>query len=159
MFYRLAGNRSLLIALVATILITIVFLVIGSLWGITFLDKISDPSEARIAISSMSADQRLVHAWITATLDVVYPLAYGALFIGSALKFYDNFGWLIASPFFVLVPTDLLEGFIQVLALTGTLDMIDAKAVLTPLKTSLFLLGVSTMIIGFMLNRIGGRLG
>jgi len=61
----------------------------------------------------MSVDERIVHAWVTATLDVAYPLAYGALFIGSAFKFYNNFGWLIAYPFFVLISTDLLEGFVQ----------------------------------------------
>ena len=107
----------------------------------------------------MSEDQRIVHAWITATLDVVYPLAYGALFIGSALKFYNKFGWLIASPFFVLVPMDILEGIIQVLALTGTVDMMDAKAVLTPVKSILFLFGLSTTIIGFILDRYRAKCG
>ena len=148
MFYRLSENRSLWIAFGATILITIAFLITGSMWGITFLDTISDPSEARLVISSMSPDQRIIHAWITATLDVAYPLAFGALFIGSAYKFYKNSGRFIALPFFVLVPTDLLEGIVQVLALTGTMDLVDAKAVLTPLKTILLLLGITTTTVG-----------
>ena len=148
MLYRLSENRSLWIAFGATILITIAFLITGSMWGITFLDTISDPSEVRLAISTMSPDQRTVHVWITATLDVAYPLAFGALFIGSAYKFYKSFGRLIALPSFVLVPTDLLEGVVQVLALTGTADLVDAKAVLTPLKTILLLLGITTTTVG-----------
>ena len=151
LLYGLSENRSLWIAFSATILITITFLVTGSMWGITFLDTISDPSEVRLAISSMSPDQRTVHAWITATLDVAYPLAFGALFIGSAYKFYKSFGRLIALPSFILVPVDLLEGVVQVLALTGTADLVDAKAVLTPLKTILVVFGITATAVGFIL--------
>lgn len=145
---RLSDNKILWTSFVATILITVAFPVIGSMWGITFIDPISDPSAVRQAISSMSPDQHLAHAWITGTLDVAYPLAYCSLFIGSAYKFYDRFQWLVALPFYVLAPTDLLEGVVQILALTNTADWIDAKTFLTPLKTNLFLLGILTTAVG-----------
>ena len=139
MFITLAETRSLWIAFVATILITIAFPVTASIWGLSFIDALSDPTEVRQAIAGMTPDQRIVHAWITATLDVAYPLAYGALFVGSAYAFYARVGRFIAIPLLVVVPVDLLEGVVQVLALTDTADWIDAKAILTPLKTVLFL--------------------
>jgi len=149
MLASLSQSRSLWIAFVSTIAITISFPIAGSVWGIAFIDALSDPAQVRQAISSMSAEQKIIHVWITATLDVAYPLAYGALFIGSAYRFYPKIGRLLALPIFVLVPTDLLEGIVQVLALTGTADFVDAKAVLTPLKAILFLFGLGFTILGW----------
>ena len=151
MLNGLAETRSLWIAFVSTILITIAFPVTASIWGLSFIDALSDPVEVRQAIAAMTSDQRIVHAWITATLDVAYPLAYGALFAGSAYAFYERVGRFIAIPLLVVVPVDLLEGVVQVLALTDSLDWIDAKAVLTPLKTALFLLGLVTMVGGWVI--------
>ena len=53
------------------------------------------------------------------------------------------------------MPTDLLEGVVQVLALTDVTDWVDAKAILTPLKTILFLLGLVTTIIGWVIWLVG----
>lgn len=151
MFRFLANRRSLWIAFVSTILITIAFPVAASIWGISFIDAMSDPAAVRRAITDMTPDQRVVHAWVTATLDVAYPLAYGALFIGSAYAFYERFGRYIALLLLAVVPTDLLEGVVQVLALTDTADFVDAKAILTPLKTGLFLLGLVTTVSGWVI--------
>ena len=145
----LTDNRILWMSFIATILLTITFQVAVGIWDLTLIDAISDPGDTRLAIASMSQQQNLIHAWITATLDIAYPLAYGALFIGSGYKFYGKWGWLVAAPVFVLVPTDLIEGVVQVLALTNVTDWIDAKAILTPLKTFLFLLGLATTIVGW----------
>ena len=145
----LTDNRILWMSFIGTILLTITFQVAVGIWDLTLIDAISDPGDTRLAIASMSQQQNLIHAWITATLDVAYPLAYGALFIGSGYKFYGKWGWLVAAPVFVLVPTDLIEGVVQVLALTNVTDWIDAKAILTPLKTFLFLLGLATTIVGW----------
>jgi hypothetical protein len=151
----LSDNRTLWITFISTILLTVAFQIAVSVWDLILLDAISDPAEARQAISLMSPDQHAIHAWITATLDVAYPYAYGALFIGSAYKFYGRFGWLFALPAFVLVPIDLVEGVVQVLALTNLADWIDAKAYLTPLKTILFLLGILTTVVGWFIWLLG----
>ena len=151
----LSQNRLLWASFIATILLTVAFQIAADMWGLTLIDAISDPEETRLAIASMSSDQNVIHAWITATLDVAYPLAYGALFIGSGYKFYGKWGWIVAAPVYVLVPTDLLEGIVQVLALTDVADWIDAKAVLTPLKTMLFLIGLATTVIGWVIWLIG----
>lgn len=155
MFKVLAERRSLWIAFVSTILISIAFPVATSFWQIPLIDAISDPTEVRQVISDMTPGQRVVHTWITATLDVAYPLAYGALFIGSAYAFYERFGRYIAFSLLVVVPTDLLEGVVQILALMGSADFLTAKAVLTPLKTILFLLGAATTLFGWSIWAVG----
>ena len=148
---KLAETTTLWITFVCTILLTISFQLASSHWGISFIDAISDPEAVRQAIASLTADQRIVHVWITATLDVAYPLAYGAFFVGSALAFYDRVGWYIAMAVLVVIPTDLIEGVVQVLALLDIADLVDAKAVLTPLKTVLFLFGLAATVVGWIL--------
>ena len=147
----LTKPTTLWISLIATIVLTVAFQIAIRIWDLTLLDTISDPVEARLAISTMSLEQNIIHAWITATLDVAYPIAYGALFIGSAYKLYGKFGWLVALPIFVLVPIDLLEGVVQVLALTDVADWLDAKAYLTPIKTILSLFGAFTTVTGWII--------
>ena len=155
MFKVLAERRSFWIAFISTTLITIAFPVATSFLQIPLVDAISDPTEVRQVISDMTPGQRFVHAWITATLDVAYPLAYGALFIGSAYAFYERFGRYIAYSLLVVVPTDLLEGVVQILALMGFADFLAAKAVLTPLKTILFLMGAATTLFGWLIWTVG----
>ncbi|MEM9623528.1 MAG: hypothetical protein AAF993_17925 [Pseudomonadota bacterium] len=147
----LAQSRTLWLAFVATVLITVAFPLAAGLWGLSFVDALSDPAEVRQAIAAMTSKQRVAHAWLTATLDVAYPLAYGALFIGSAVAFLPRFGRFLALAFVVLVATDLLEGVVQVLALTETADLVSSKALLTPLKTVLFLVGLLTTIAGWII--------
>lgn len=147
----LSEPKTLWLSLVVVILITAAFPIAASVWQLSYIDALSDPAQVRESIAAMSTSQRSAHTWITATLDVLYPLAYGALFIGSAYAFYGRFGWLVAIPFFVLVPTDLLEGLVQILALNGLADWVDLKAVLTPLKFLLFLLGVATTVLGWLI--------
>ena len=150
MFTTLSQRRSLWIALTCTLLLAFAFPVSQALLDILLLDPLSDPEQVRTAIGAMSTDQRHAHAWITATLDVAFPVAYGSLFVGSAIAFYPRIGPFLATGLSLVVPTDLLEGVVQVLALTGTADFVDAKAVLTPLKTILFLAGFFVMIFGWL---------
>ena len=142
MLERLARTRSLWTAFFCTLVLSPAFPLAASVWEITLLDRLSDPAEVRQAIAAMTAEQRVIHAWITATLDVAYPLAYGALFIGSACAFYPRGGRYLALAIAPVVPFDLLEGVVQVLALTHVADFVGAKAVLTPLKFALFALGL-----------------
>ena len=146
---RLTETSVLWFSFVATVLITIAFQVVIVVWDLVLLDGIADPEQARAAIAGMSEYQRNVHAWLTGTLDVVYPIAYGALFIGSAYRFFPRLGWLLAIPTFVLVPVDLVEGVVQVLALTEVADWVSSKAILTSLKQILFLAGFLITVCGW----------
>ena len=145
---ELATNRMLWTFFVLTALIGAIFPLLANHWQLSLLDTISDPSKVREIIATMSEQQRLAHSWITATLDVVYPIVYGSFFIGCAYAFCGRFGRALALPFFVLVAVDLVEGMIQILALNGWFDWVDAKAYLTPLKFALFLFGVSLAVVG-----------
>ncbi|MEM7078895.1 MAG: hypothetical protein AAF513_09725 [Pseudomonadota bacterium] len=145
---------------VATLLLTFAFPPLAQMWQLTLVDALSDPAVVREAIASLSAEQKTAHAWITATVDVAYPLAYGALFIGSALCFFPRAGQILAWVFVVLIGIDLLEGVVQVLALTDTADLIDTKAVLTPLKFILFLVGLIVTVAGWgrwLVKRLASR--
>ncbi len=134
--------------LFVTVVLTVLFQVVASHWQLSLLDAISDPTEARQVLAGMSPEQKSIHAWITATLDVAYPLAYGALFIGAAYQFFPERAVWLARPTYVLVPIDLIEGVIQVVALIGAADWMDAKAIVTPIKTLLFLFGIVMTVAG-----------
>lgn len=122
------------------ILQTIGFAVIMAVWDFQVIDEISDPEKVRAHITEMSALQKSVHAWTTATLDVAYPLTYGALFARLAWRAFKPF---YALPAIAVIPTDLAEGFVQVMALTGNNDLIWLKAYLTPAKLVLFFAAIA----------------
>ena len=146
---HLAGTRALWFSFIATIVCTFAFQVIAGHYGLVLLDTLSDPDESRAAIAAMTGSQRALHAWITGTLDVAYPAVYGALFVGSAYRFYPKIGRFLAAPTLLLVPVDLIEGLVQILGLTGTVDWLDAKAILTPGKILLFYFGLLTTVSGW----------
>lgn len=122
------------------ILQSIGFVAIMAIWDFSVIDEISDPALVRQYIAEMSALQRSVHVWTTATLDVVYPLTYGPLFAGIALRAFKP---VFAAPAIAVIPTDLAEGIVQVMALTGSSDLIWLKAYLTPMKLVLFLSAIA----------------
>ena len=152
MFRQLRGRRALLVALLATLVLTALFPVIAGHFGLTLLDAVADPTEARALVEGLTKEQRQAHAWITGTLDVAYPLAYGALFLGATLRFFPRKGALLAIPILIGVPADFLEGLVQLLALTGQVDWLAAKAVLTPVKGGAFVYGAVMALLGVALS-------
>jgi hypothetical protein len=92
----------------------------------------------------------VAHAWVTGTLDVAYPLAYGLFFAGSTLAFFPRAGLYLAWLPLLAIPVDLTEGVVQVLALLNINDWLASKAFITPLKTLLFLCGLATTIAGWL---------
>lgn len=140
---QISDTRTLWWLFILTLLLTASFVVCSSLWNLTLLDGVSSPVEVRRILIGMSPEQITAHIWITATLDVAYPLAYGGLFAGVALSMFETYGRYLAVPALLAIPVDLLEGVVQVLALTDTWDLIDMKAYVTPVKTALFLSGLA----------------
>lgn len=134
---------------VATLLLTYSFTVISGHWGLTLLDSITSPDDARALIASFSPEQITAHVWTTAVVDVAYPLAYGLFFAGSALCFFGRFGIYLAVPAFLVIPVDLIEGAVQVLGLLGTVDLLDWKAILTPAKFVLFFVAMGITVLGW----------
>ena len=145
---RLTKTPTLWVLFVATLLVTLSFPLAASIWNLTFIDAVASPADVEALIAQMDDDQKTAHAWVTATLDVLYPLVYGALFAGTAWRFFPAWPWL-AAPGLLAVPVDLVEGVVQVLALTDTADLIVLKAWVTPLKTALFLIALAIAAAGW----------
>lgn len=123
---------------VATLILTLLFGIVMRVWGFSIIDEMHDPQQVLAHIDAMTPVQRTVHAWMTGTLDVAYPLVYGAFFIGMALRFLGRFGLWLALPGIAVVPVDLTEGVIQILLLTGSDNVAWMKVYVTPLKLGLW---------------------
>ncbi len=115
---------------------------------VTLVDEIIDPDAVRAIIAAMDDKQRMVHVFITGTLDLILPFVYGALFAGAALRFYPQVGKVFAALVLLAVPCDLIEGMVQILALTGAMDFLAVKMVVTPVKIVMFLLGALLLVVG-----------
>jgi hypothetical protein len=70
------------------------------------------------------------------------------LFAGSTLRFFPNVGKYLALPPLLVIPIDLFEGLIQILALLEISDWLALKAVVTPLKLILLASGLITTVAG-----------
>lgn len=132
----------------ATLTMTITFGVIMQVWQFEIIDEMSDPEQIRAHVAAFSEIQKTVHAWMTATLDVAYPLAYGSLFIGMALRFFGRAGFWLALPSLLVIPVDLAEGYVQVMFLMGNDSLLHLKSILTPLKLALFIPGLIIALVG-----------
>ncbi|MEZ5953166.1 MAG: hypothetical protein R3C13_02570 [Hyphomonas sp.] len=120
--------------------------------GGTFLDTLMNGEESRAAMAAMSDSQRWTHFWVTVLLDTLFPIAYGAFFVGMALRFFGKLGKLAALPAFAAAIVDLTENTVQALALSGAADVLDAKDWLTPLKFGLFGLAGVIAVLGFLIG-------
>ncbi|MGK7892937.1 MAG: hypothetical protein AB4372_04660 [Xenococcus sp. (in: cyanobacteria)] len=145
---------TLSIALVLTVLLTIAIPLAARRSKLTLLDGIASPSKARDILDRMDQNQKDAHIWITATLDVAYPLSYGGLFAGSALRFFPEYGSYLALPALLAIMADLTEGVIQILALTDTSDLLYLKKYVTPLKYGMAILGLVIALVGLGLSLI-----
>lgn len=119
-------------------------------WSLHIIDELYSPDAVRYALYQMTPEQKIIHAWLTATLDVAYPIALGAFLGGVALRFFSKYGSYLAMPAFLAVPTDLLEGAIQILTLTNTYDLLQLKAYVTPAKIALDLIALFIAIFAWI---------
>ncbi len=147
---RIAQTNVLWFSFIATVLCTVAFQVIVQQHGLVMLDAIASQVQVHAALAAMSEHQHHLHAWMTGTLDVIYPAVYGALFIGSAYKFFPSKAFLLSLPAMICIPVDLIEGVFQIAVLTGTADWTELKEFLTPLKQWLFIAGIIITIGGWL---------
>ncbi len=150
----LTRSSTLWILFAAFVLISLAFGVVMMTWEFVMIDEMSNPEAIRTHLASMTQEQKNVHLWTTATLDVLYPFAYGLLFAGMALRFFGPLGPLLAAPSFLVIPFDLAEGAVQVLTLSGDDRLLWLKVYVTPIKLGLFLFGLfATLIAGVIAFR------
>lgn len=89
---------------------------------------------ALLAEMAATPGQTEAHLWITATLDMLYPVAYGALVLGLCLRYAPRRPLVYAAPILLAAGLDLAENAVQLSALLGSSAMLGAKTLLTPGK-------------------------
>lgn len=139
---KLTSGSILWMLLVVCVAMLLAMGMVADSWGLQLLDGLYSADEARAVVSQMSSEQKAVHAWLTGTLDVLYPLLFGALLCGVALRFFPKQGSYLALPVLAGVLMDLVENVVQILALTGTYDLLAAKAFVTPAKMVFFIVAM-----------------
>lgn len=120
--------------------------------GGAYLDMVAEPGEVRALFEGLSPEQKTAHFWVTVLVDTLFPLSFGLLFAGMALRFFGKWGRLASVPAFAVLIFDLTENTVQALALSGTADALDAKAWLTPLKFGLFWLAAVIALIAALIG-------
>lgn len=101
------------------------------------LDLTLTGAEARALLDRLTPWQRDVHAHATLLYDGLYPLAYGAFFAGLAVRLGGAKARWIALMMLGGMVADYAENIVQLLALSGRADWLDAKTLLTPIKFAL----------------------
>lgn len=148
----LSRTKTLWATFLLTIVLTIIFGIVMHVGQFGIIDEMFVAEDIRAHIDAMTPRQRTIHAWLTGTVDVIYPFAYGAFFIGVALKYFGRFGIWLALPSFLVIPCDLTEGFAQVMLLTGHDAYMDLKLIATPAKLILYIMGLLITAAGLLLG-------
>ena len=139
MMYDFITQTSVLLTLFAIFLaISIGFQFWKPLVGGTFLDSVASVPEVQNLLVKMSSAQKDSHFLMTLLLDMLYPLVYGSLFAGLTLRVFGSHVSWLSIPAFIVIPVDLAENVIQLIALKGNEVLLPLKAVLTPVKFALF---------------------
>lgn len=153
---RLTRPALLWILFILSLALTASFVFVGDRFGFRFIDSMSAPGEVLAYVGALTPQQKLVHAISTATLDVVYPFAYGGLLAGLTLRYWHTFGRLLILPAILVIPADLIEGVVQIFILNGEIGLVGMKSWLTPLKYGLFFLALAIALVGMFKTVIAG---
>lgn len=112
-------------------------------WEMELLDGKILPDDTFYTVSCYTIGKKEVHLWITAVLDVIFPISGNALFAGLIWKgFSTRWHWLAIIPL-IAVTCDLAEGVVQLIILQRSFIVLPegqqslllfGKAVLTSLK-------------------------
>ena len=143
----LTRPHTLWLAFAATLLLTLVFIAVMAIWDFTVIDEMRDPETVRAHVEAMTPQQRRVHARLTATADLLYPVAYSTFFAGMALRWLGRAGPLFATVAFLVIPFDLTELVAQLRILGGDFTWLPVKAVATPAKLALYLPALAATLV------------
>lgn len=135
----LARTRVLWPAAILTLLLHLAIHLSRRFTGGPLLDFRLTGEGARALLADLAARPGAIeaHIRITAVLDTAYPLAYGILVAGLCFRYAPVRPGLAAMPALLAAACDLGENGVQLLALSGTADLLAAKTFLTPLKFAL----------------------
>ena len=75
------------------------------------------------------------------------------MFFGLTLRVFGSKRLLLLLPALLVIPVDLLEGFVQVLILSGNDEVVSMKEWVTPLKLLLFILAILIAVMALFVAR------
>ncbi|MEM7302042.1 MAG: hypothetical protein AAF468_13240 [Pseudomonadota bacterium] len=158
-----AQTRTIVISLLAVAVLSVafgwVFLGIGNE---PMLDAYLFGSEARERLRGLSPAETRIHIIGTATIDMLYPFAYGIFLSGVLYRLAGAWrNWLAVLPL-LAIGFDLFENIVQLLALTKSADLLDLKSFLTGPKFTLLVVSVAIillMLLSQFIRSIRGRGG
>ena len=152
------NKRFQLGCLVLSFVCVCAFLLIGNMFEINYLDHEYFDQRVLFVLENMSALQVNVHLWVTMTLDVIFPLAYGFLFFGILLNNLEGQWRRLAVMPLILIVADLTEGIFQIQLLkaeTTEMMIVSYKNKITLIKYFLFLICMGVCLLTSML-KLGG---
>lgn len=137
----LTRTPALIVSGLAMVLVGYSFSFVRAQMDGPLLDMIWTGGAAQARLAVMSAAERTAHFWGTVLIDTAFPLAYGAFLAGLAGRFAgENWRALAMLPAALVVVLDFAENAVQALALSGVVDLLGLKSLLTPAKFGLFYL-------------------
>ena len=134
------------------------FLFIGNRFEINYLDQEYLDQRVILILENMSVLQVSIHLWVTMTLDVIFPIAYGFLFFGILLSNLEGQCKFLAVLPLILIAADLTEGIFQIQLLqaeTTEMMIVSYKNKITLIKYFLFLICMGVCLLTSML-KLGG---
>lgn len=132
----LSATPSLVVSLIAMVVLMQMLQQTGTALG-GMLDLQLTGDAARALLMRLTPSQREVHGFATAIYDSLYPLAYGAFFIGLALRVGGRMAGWVVPVMLAGMAADYVENAIQLMALWSGPDLLGTKSVITPLKFAL----------------------
>ncbi len=124
--------------------------------GGTTLDNVCSLESMQLLLQNMTDVQKYFHIMMTLILDMIFPFVYGLLFADLILRFSGQKGVWLALPAFVVIPVDIAENIIQLMALTGNVTLLSVKVFLTPLKFGLICFSI-LLIVGLLIKMFGKK--
>ncbi|MDE2759697.1 MAG: hypothetical protein OXH90_05280 [Paracoccaceae bacterium] len=111
------------------------------------LDVLMTGFEARERLAGMTSDQIRIHLIGTATIDMLYPVAYGIFFSGLLYRLSGS--WQKTLPILPLIGAgfDLTENLVQIAALMNIADLLGLKPLVTIPKFAFAFLSVALILV------------
>lgn len=75
---------------IAYLLLSFLFILVMKIWDFHIIDEMYNKEIILTHIGTLCEEQKHVHIFMTATLDVVFPFTYGLFQAGMALKYFGS---------------------------------------------------------------------
>ncbi|MEO0467293.1 MAG: hypothetical protein AAF216_12190 [Pseudomonadota bacterium] len=135
--------------MIACHLVIHVFFVPGT--GGTLLDFQLTGAAAEEALMLLKSRPNAVgvHLYLSAGVDMVYPLSYGLFVAGVCIRYGGQHGVMLAVPILGAAAVDISENIVQIIALAGDTSVLWLKSILTPAKFVLAAIGSCLAILAW----------